>query len=156
MLIFLLFFSGRLIHRIPASLPPCLCTSVHDPTVMIAILSHARHPFPVTFICRWKRSVCRSIPSARGDPPLCFHGPNVLYQKKALFQRLSFPHGRDDRIWTCDPFVPNEVHYQAVLHPDASTILPLYRRNARKKWKNFIISGKDWSEKFISTLKGTK
>ena len=26
-------------------------------------------------------------------------------------------YGRDDRIWTCDPLVPNQVHYQTVLHP---------------------------------------
>ena len=25
---------------------------------------------------------------------------------------------RDDRIWTCDPCVPNAVHYQTVPHPD--------------------------------------
>ena len=27
-------------------------------------------------------------------------------------------NGREDRIWTCDPLVPNQVHYQAVLLPD--------------------------------------
>ena len=37
--------------------------------------------------------------------------------------QLSYPaifvlNGRDDRIWTCDPLIPNQVHYQAVLHPD--------------------------------------
>ena len=26
-------------------------------------------------------------------------------------------NGRKDRIWTCDPLVPNQVHYQAVLLP---------------------------------------
>ena len=26
-------------------------------------------------------------------------------------------NGREDRIWTCDPLVPNQVHYQAVLLP---------------------------------------
>ena len=25
--------------------------------------------------------------------------------------------GRDDTIWTCDPLVPNQVLYQAELHP---------------------------------------
>ncbi len=25
---------------------------------------------------------------------------------------------RDDRIRTCDPFVPNEVRYRAALHPE--------------------------------------
>ena len=28
-----------------------------------------------------------------------------------------FINGREDRIWTCDPLVPNQVHYQAVLLP---------------------------------------
>ena len=32
--------------------------------------------------------------------------------------QLFFWDGRDDRIWTCDPLVPNQVHYQAVLHPE--------------------------------------
>ena len=36
--------------------------------------------------------------------------------------QLSYPanliNGRDDRIWTCDPLIPNQVHYQAVLRPD--------------------------------------
>ena len=27
-------------------------------------------------------------------------------------------NGREDRIRTCDPLVPNQVHYQAVLLPD--------------------------------------
>ena len=27
-------------------------------------------------------------------------------------------NGRDDRIRTCDPLIPNQVHYQAVLHPE--------------------------------------
>ena len=27
-------------------------------------------------------------------------------------------NGRDGRIRTCDPLIPNQVHYQAVLHPD--------------------------------------
>ena len=35
--------------------------------------------------------------------------------------QLSYPAvslvGRDDRIWTCDPLIPNQVHYQAVLRP---------------------------------------
>ena len=31
---------------------------------------------------------------------------------------LFIKNGRDDRIRTCDPLVPNQVHYQAVLHPD--------------------------------------
>ena len=26
--------------------------------------------------------------------------------------------GREDRIWTCDPLVPNQVLYQAELLPD--------------------------------------
>ena len=30
---------------------------------------------------------------------------------------MRFLYGRDDRIWTCDHFVPNEVRYQAALHP---------------------------------------
>ncbi len=29
---------------------------------------------------------------------------------------------RDDRIRTCGPFVPNEVRYQAALHPDRLTV----------------------------------
>ena len=29
---------------------------------------------------------------------------------------------RDDRIRTCGPFVPNEVRYQAALHPDEPTV----------------------------------
>ena len=32
-------------------------------------------------------------------------------------------NGREDRIWTCDPLVPNQVHYQAVL-------LPVYKDGA--------------------------
>ena len=27
-------------------------------------------------------------------------------------------HGRDGRIWTCDPLVPNQMRYQTALHPD--------------------------------------
>ena len=29
---------------------------------------------------------------------------------------------RDDRIRTCGPFVPNEVRYQAALHPDKTSL----------------------------------
>ena len=29
---------------------------------------------------------------------------------------------RDDRIRTCGPFVPNEVRYQAALHPEGPTL----------------------------------
>ena len=29
---------------------------------------------------------------------------------------------RDDRIRTCGPFVPNEVRYQAALHPDGLSL----------------------------------
>ena len=35
--------------------------------------------------------------------------------------QLSYPakiNGREDRIRTCDPLVPNQVHYQAVLLPE--------------------------------------
>ena len=31
---------------------------------------------------------------------------------------LAIRFSRDGRIWTCDPLIPNQVHYQAVLHPD--------------------------------------
>ena len=32
--------------------------------------------------------------------------------------------GRDDWIRTSDPFVPNEVRYQAALHPDTQKTKP--------------------------------
>ena len=31
---------------------------------------------------------------------------------------LAIRFSRDGRIWTCDPLIPNQVHYQAVLHPE--------------------------------------
>ena len=36
---------------------------------------------------------------------------------------LTLINGRDDRIRTCDPLVPNQVHYQAVQHPVHSAYL---------------------------------
>ena len=39
--------------------------------------------------------------------------PAIINKKLFLY----FVYGRDDRIWTCDPLVPNQVHYQTVLHP---------------------------------------
>ena len=31
---------------------------------------------------------------------------------------IEIKNGRNDRIRTCDLLVPNQTHYQAVLHPD--------------------------------------
>ena len=45
----------------------------------------------------------------------------VKYDKSG-FGRLK-NNGRDDRIWTCDPLHPMQVHYQAVLHP-VNRIIP--------------------------------
>jgi hypothetical protein len=36
--------------------------------------------------------------------------------------RLGINFGRDDRIRTCDPLIPNQVRYQTALHPDSQTI----------------------------------
>ena len=38
----------------------------------------------------------------------------------------AFEVNRDDWIRTSDPFVPNEVRYQAALHPDAKNALLSY------------------------------
>ncbi len=35
---------------------------------------------------------------------------------------------RDDRIRTCGPFVPNEVRYQAALHPASLSLEVLVRK----------------------------
>ena len=39
--------------------------------------------------------------------------------------------GRDDRIRTCDPLIPNQVHYQAVLHPEFFKLLTIINKMAR-------------------------
>ena len=46
----------------------------------------------------------------------------------ALRRRLLYPLsygriGRNDAIWTRDPYHPKVVHYQAVLRPDAKSII---------------------------------
>ena len=52
-----------------------------------------------------------SLAGSNRWPPACKAGARPAELK---------PHsnGREDRIWTCDPLVPNQVHYQAVLLPD--------------------------------------
>ena len=51
---------------------------------------------------------------AKGD-----RTPDLLRARQALSQLSYGPiNGREDRIRTCDPLVPNQVHYQAVLLPD--------------------------------------
>ena len=39
-----------------------------------------------------------------------------------FIERLTNYINRDDRIRTCGPFVPNEVRYQAALHPAGSIV----------------------------------
>ena len=41
------------------------------------------------------------------------------YQVAIFFGAKVLKAGRDERIWTSDPLVPNEVLYQAEPHPDA-------------------------------------
>ena len=38
--------------------------------------------------------------------------------------RVLFYNGREDRTRTCDPLVPNQVHYQIVLLLDNNDIIP--------------------------------
>ena len=40
--------------------------------------------------------------------------------KKKLIVKISliYKNGRDDRIWTCNPLVPNQVLYQVEPFPD--------------------------------------
>ena len=49
--------------------------------------------------------------------------PDPLRARQVLSQLSYDPiNGREDRIRTCDPLVPNQVHYQAVLLPDKINI----------------------------------
>ena len=41
---------------------------------------------------------------------------------------LALDHCREDRIRTCDPYVPNVVRYRAALLPDGSANLMIRRR----------------------------
>lgn len=34
------------------------------------------------------------------------------------YSPITLKNGRDGRIRTCDPLLPKQMHYQAVLHPD--------------------------------------
>ncbi len=47
---------------------------------------------------------------------------------------------RDDRIRTCGPFVPNEVRYQAALHPDRLTVEGEVAWNYCCQWAPEVLS----------------
>ena len=53
---------------------------------------------------------------------------------KALTQVVAI--NRDDRIRTCGPFVPNEVRYQAALHPVTDI---LEDEAAQNGWYNEVL-----------------
>ena len=65
--------------------------------------------------------------------------PNELNKKIGAQNELRFLiNGRNDRIWTCDPYHPKVVRYQAALRPDylgyffrlvAHYVLPLTKRD---------------------------
>ena len=47
--------------------------------------------------------------------------------KKLLIAKEYLTNGRNDQIWTDDPFHPKEVRYQAALRPDdVMTLYTLY------------------------------
>ena len=43
---------------------------------------------------------------------------NLIFANKKLAFGEILINGRDDRIRTCDPLLPKQMHYQAVLHPE--------------------------------------
>ncbi len=52
----------------------------------------------------------------------------LLEDIKYFKGNISDKKNRDDRIRTCDPFVPNEVRCQAALHPDKLTLREMSRQ----------------------------
>ena len=53
-----------------------------------------------------------------------WHGKNKKARKHWVLRAFGFgwiPKSRDDKIRTCDPFVPNEVRYRAALHPELNS-----------------------------------
>ena len=54
---------------------------------------------------------------------------SLIQQRRKDAQTLAmkfFEVNRDDWIRTSDPFVPNEVRYQAALHPEAKNVILSY------------------------------
>lgn len=43
----------------------------------------------------------------------------LIFKNENRNEHNSFRRGRDDRIRTCGPLVPNQMRYQTALHPDS-------------------------------------